>query len=64
MRKTFRPFFFWLRFFLLYTYCMCSVFWRCLFHVHLFVCFELSGDCHHCRRQGCKFRPMLSAYGF
>jgi hypothetical protein len=25
---------------------------------------QLSGDCHHCRRQGCKFRPMLSAYGF
>jgi hypothetical protein len=26
--------------------------------------FQLSGDCHHCRRQDCKFRPMLSAYGF
>jgi hypothetical protein len=26
--------------------------------------FQLSGDCHHYRWQGCKFRPMLSAYGF
>jgi hypothetical protein len=40
--------------------------------VRLFVClfwfaraiFQQSGDCHHCRRQGCKFRPMLSTYGF
>jgi hypothetical protein len=35
----------------------------CLFRVARAV-FQLSGDCHHCRRQGCKFRPMLSAYGF
>jgi hypothetical protein len=26
--------------------------------------FQLSGDYHHCRWRGCKFRPMLSAYGF
>jgi hypothetical protein len=26
--------------------------------------FQLSGDCHHYRWRGCKFRPMLSAYGF
>jgi hypothetical protein len=26
--------------------------------------FELSGDCHHCRVQGCKFRPMFSTYSF
>jgi hypothetical protein len=40
----------------------------CLF-VCLFVClfwvaraiFQLSGDCHHCRWQGCKFRPTLYA---
>jgi hypothetical protein len=25
--------------------------------------FQLSGDCHHCRRQGHKFRSMLSSYG-
>jgi hypothetical protein len=23
--------------------------------------FQLSGGCHHCRWQGCKFRPMLGA---
>jgi hypothetical protein len=36
--------------------------------VHLFrvarAIFQLSGDCHHCCRQGFKFRTMLSAYGF
>jgi hypothetical protein len=26
--------------------------------------FQLSGGCHHCRWQGCKFRPMLGAQGF
>jgi hypothetical protein len=40
----------------------------------LFVCFflfivawaifQLSGDCHHYRWRGCKFRPMLSTYDF
>jgi hypothetical protein len=25
--------------------------------------FQLYGGCHHCRWQGCKFRPMLSAQG-
>jgi hypothetical protein len=38
----------------------------------LFVClfiatqalFQLSDGCHHYRWQGCKFRPMLSTYGF
>jgi hypothetical protein len=35
----------------------------CLFGVVRAI-FQLSGDCHHYRWQGCKFRPMLSAYGF
>jgi hypothetical protein len=35
----------------------------CLFWVARAI-FQLSGDCHHYRRRGCKFRPMLSAYGF
>jgi hypothetical protein len=26
--------------------------------------FQISGDCHHYRWRGCKFRPMLSTYGF
>jgi hypothetical protein len=34
----------------------------CLFWV-AWAIFQLSGDCHHCRWQGCKFKPMLSAYG-
>jgi hypothetical protein len=25
--------------------------------------FQLSGGCHHCRWQGCKFRPLLGAQG-
>jgi hypothetical protein len=48
---------------------------RFIMFVCLFVClfvlfivawaiFQLSGDCHHCRWRGCKFRPMLSTYGF
>jgi hypothetical protein len=45
------------------------IIYRCLFCFCLFVClfwvaraiFQLSGDCHHCRRQGCKFRPVFSA---
>jgi hypothetical protein len=40
-------------------------------YVCLFVClfiatraiFQLSGGCHHCRWQGCKFRPMLRTQG-
>jgi hypothetical protein len=32
----------------------------CLFWVARAI-FQLSGDCHYYRRQGCKFRPMLSA---
>jgi hypothetical protein len=35
----------------------------CLFWVARAI-FQLSGDCHHYRWWGCKFRPMLSAYGF
>jgi hypothetical protein len=37
------------------------------FFVCLFIAtraiFQLSGGCHHCRWQGCKFRPMLGAQG-
>jgi hypothetical protein len=35
----------------------------CLFWVARAI-FQLSRDCHHYRWQGCKFRPMLSTYGF
>jgi hypothetical protein len=37
-------------------------FFVCLFCVARAI-FQLSGDCHYYRWQGCKFRPMLSAYG-
>jgi hypothetical protein len=41
------------------------------FALKVFVClfiatraiFQLSGGCHHCWRQGCKFQPMLGAQG-
>jgi hypothetical protein len=47
--------------------------WHFIFILHnLFVClfwavraiFKLPGCCHYYQWQGCKFRPMLSAYGF
>jgi hypothetical protein len=44
-----------------YSYVRCSWPLICLF-VYLFwvarAIFQLSGDCHHCRWQDCKFRPM------
>jgi hypothetical protein len=46
----------------------CHVFFVfCFVLVCLFIAtraiFQLSGGCHHCRWQGCKFRPMLSTQG-
>jgi hypothetical protein len=35
----------------------------CLF-IAAWAMFQLSGECHHCWWQGCKFRPMLSTHGF
>ena len=35
----------------------------CLFWVARAI-FQQSGDCHHCRWQGCKFRPMLSTTAY
>jgi hypothetical protein len=35
----------------------------CLF-IATWAIFQLSGGCHHYWWQGCKFRPMLSTYGF
>jgi hypothetical protein len=39
----------------------------CLFVCFIYSClsnFSLSGDCHHYQWRGCKFRPLLSTYGF
>ena len=51
------------KFMLLYVYASSCCLFVCLFWVAQAI-FQLSGDCHHCRRQGCKFSPMLSAYSF
>jgi hypothetical protein len=41
---------------------------KCFEALSLFIAaraiFQLSGDCHHYRWQGCKFRPVLSTHGF
>jgi hypothetical protein len=38
--------------------------WLVWLFIAAWAIFQLSGDCHHYRWKGCKFRPMLSTSGF